>query len=86
MEADDDPHKPCVFVELVVDELINPLVSCVTAPNDLLRKDLRVTLVEYRCIMDVFTVSSLSAQVRVICVNSLKGRVALSESLYKVTL
>ena len=29
--------------------------------------------VEYKCIMDVFTLSSLSAQVWVICVNSIKG-------------
>ena len=29
--------------------------------------------VEYQCIMVVFTLSSLLAQVRVICVNSLKG-------------
>ena len=30
-------------------------------------------IVEYQCIMDVFTLSSLSAQVRVIYVNSTKG-------------
>ena len=29
--------------------------------------------VEYQCIMDVFTLSSWIAQVRAICVNSLKG-------------
>ena len=29
--------------------------------------------VEYQCIMDVFTLSSLSAQVRAICVNRIKG-------------
>ena len=29
--------------------------------------------VEYKCIMDVFTLSSLSAQVRAICVISVKG-------------
>ena len=29
--------------------------------------------VEYQCIMDIFTLSSLSAQVRAICVISIKG-------------
>ena len=29
--------------------------------------------VEYQCIMDVFTLSSLSAQVRAICVNNIKN-------------
>ena len=29
--------------------------------------------VEYQCIMDIFTLSSLIAQVRAICVNSIKG-------------
>ena len=32
-----------------------------------------VDIVEYQCIMDVFTLSSLIAQVRAICVNSIKG-------------
>ena len=35
--------------------------------------DLLVGDVEYQCIMVVFTLSSLSAQVRAICVNRIKG-------------
>ena len=35
--------------------------------------DVNTRHVEYQCIMDVFTLSSLSAQVRVICVNNIKG-------------
>ena len=41
--------------------------------------------VKYKCIMDVFTLSPWTAQVWAIYVNSIKA-VALSDSLYKVTL
>ena len=40
--------------------------------------------VEYKCIMDVFTLSPWTAQLRAICVNSIKG--SCPKSLYKVTL
>ena len=50
-----------------------PIIQADPASGDCNDERDRANCVEYQCIMDVFTLSSLSAQVRAICVISIKG-------------
>ena len=76
-----DEHSPSIKVIIKGQEVLGSIVdggSRVNVINKLTydKLDIKwepVHSIKYQCIMDVFTLSSLSAQVRAICIISIKG-------------